>query len=269
MNPLLQNQIICGDAAKELSKLPEACIDLTVTSPPYDKLRDYDGYSFDFETIARELFRVTKQGGVVVWVVGDSIIDGSESGVSFNQALFFKKIGFNLFDTMIYHKRNGIMTGSTKSYQQKFEYMFIFSKGQPKTIHLISDIKNKYRGQHRNKTTRKRNGELKKFTVEVKQSRVRDNIWSYLVGYLHSTKDKIAFEHPALFPEDLAKDHILSWSNEDDLILDPFAGAGTTLKMAKLTKRNYLGIEISQKYCDIIKKRLSKYNNQILEAFAS
>jgi len=268
MNELvLQNKIIQGDSAIELKKLSDNIIDLTVTSPPYDNLRDYDGYSFDFETIAKELFRVTKDNGVLVWVVGDSVINGSESGTSFKQALFFKQIGFNLHDTMIYSKNQPSLPNKNR-YLGSFEYMFVLTKGPPKTFNLIKDRKNKYVGKATNQCVREKDGvtypRKDKF---VNDFSIRYNIWNYSVGYMNSSQDKISFDHPATFPEDLAKDHIISWSNENDLILDPFAGSGTVLKMAKLNKRNYLGIEISEKYCEIIKKRLDKYDNQSLEVF--
>lgn len=261
-----QNKIIHGDSAIELKKLESEIIDLTVTSPPYDNLRDYHGYSFDFETIAKELFRVTKQGGMVVWVVGDSVINGSESGTSFKQALYFKEIGFNLHDTMIYEKRSG-SPPHRKLYNHSFEYMFILSKGSPKTYNLIKDHKNKENPRMRKSFTRYKTGEKHYKEISIKPFSVRKNIWDYNTGRNNTTKDYFAFDHPAVFPEQLAKDHIISWSNENDLILDPFAGSGTTLKMAKLLRRNYIGIEISEKYIEIINKRLDKYNNQTLEVF--
>jgi site-specific DNA-methyltransferase (adenine-specific) len=267
MSLTLQNQIIHGDSAVELKKLSDNIIDLTVTSPPYDNLRDYEGYNFDFETIAKELFRVTKDGGVVVWVVGDSTKNGCESLISFNQALYFKEIGFKINDTMIYQKNNiSITTGSR--YYQSYEYMFVLSKGKPKTFNPIKDIKNKESPRTRVLKKRDKNGVFRSRKTSTKLFSIRKNIWVYTNGRGNSTKDEIAFEHPAIFPEALAKDHILSWSNKNDLILDPFAGSGTTLKMAKLNRRNYLGIEISEKYCEIIKKRLDKYNNTSLETFS-
>ena len=98
------NTIFNEDCLNTMRAMPDGVIDLVITSPPYDDLRNYKGYSFDFESIAKELFRVVKEGGVVVWVVGDATVDGSETGTSFRQALFFKEVGFNLHDTMIYMK---------------------------------------------------------------------------------------------------------------------------------------------------------------------
>lgn len=263
--------IICGDSGQELKKLPDECIDLTVTSPPYDDLRDYKGYTVDYETIGRELFRVTKQGGIIVWIVGDSTVNGTESGTSFKQALYFKEVGFNLHDTMIYQRPARFP--DKNRYTQSFEYMFVFSKGDPKTINLIKDHKNKpdsHSGGEKVTGARNKDGSFNEKIRPIPRSfSNRWNIWYVSNGYMKTTKDKIAYEHPAMFPEDLAKDHILSWSNVGDLVLDPFAGSGTTLKMAKLNRRNFIGIEISQEYCDLIKKRLSKYNNQTLELYNS
>lgn len=241
-----------------LRKLPDECIDLTVTSPPYDNLRTYNGYSFDFENIAKELYRVTKQGGVIVWIVSDSTVKGSETGTSFKQALFFKETGFNLHDTMIWNK-GSFAYPSKKCYHQVFEYMFVFSKGTPKTTNFIKDRKNLYIGD-RGASGRKTDG-----TRNTGKSTVRDeygkrfNIWNFSIGGGHCTKDKIAYNHPAIFPEQLAKDHIISWSNPGDVVLDCFMGSGTTAKMALATGRHYIGYEISEEYCKIAERRLIDY----------
>ena len=246
------NQVIQGDSLEILKTLEDNSIDLTVTSPPYDNLRTYNGYTFDFEGIAKELFRVTKQGGVVVWVVGDATINGSETGTSFKQALYFKEIGFNLHDTMIYEKSTSPFPMHTRC-NQLFEFMFIFSKGKPKTFNPIKiptitgGQKKEVDGGYRNK-----DGSIKKAGYSTrKMTKTIGNIWRYSVGGKSTN-------HPASFPEKLAEDHILSWSNEGDTVLDPMAGSGTTLKMAKKNNRNYIGIEISEEYIDIINKRLAK-----------
>lgn len=252
----MNEEVIHGDCLVEMQKIPDKSIDLTVTSPPYDNLRTYNGYTFDFEGIAKELYRVTKQGGVVVWVVGDATIKGSETGTSFKQALYFKEIGFNLHDTMFYFKRGGLNSGSLKAYQQKVEYMFIFSKGVPKSINLIKDRKNTHTIP-RNKMKRQVDGTYRLQVVETKPFGVRYNLWTYDTGKGKGTKDDVAFGHPATFPDSLAEDHILSWSNEGDTVLDPMAGSFTTCKMAKINKRNFIGIEISEEYCEIGRKRLA------------
>ena len=231
-------------------------IDLTVTSPPYDGLRTYNGYSFPFEDIAKELYRTTKQGGVVVWVVNDSTKNGSESLTSFKQAIYFVGCGFNLHDTMIYRAEKPPLTHNR--YEQKFEYMFVFSKGKPKTFNPILEP-SKYAGQDKkSRTMRQDSDELGNRSGKgcVADLKIKGNIWEYAIGGGKSTKDQIAFKHPAIFPEQLANDHILSWSNEGDIVYDPFAGSGTTGKMAILNKRKCIMSEISAEYCEIIKKRL-------------
>jgi DNA modification methylase len=240
-----------------MKNMPDNYIDLTVTSPPYDGLRTYNGYSFPFEEIAKELYRVTKQGGVIVWVVGDSVINGSESGTSFRQALFFKEIGFNLHDTMIYHKLNPMPVKSNR-YLPCFEYMFVFSKGKPKTFNAIRE-KTLATGKEKYTGTQQENGKFTDYGKERNLERYKYNIWSVKVGSNQTTKDKIAFQHPAVFPEQLANDHIISWSNENDLVYDCFAGSGTTGKMAILNKRKCIMSEISLEYCQIAKKRIEPY----------
>lgn len=242
-----------------MAKMPDCFVDLTVTSPPYDGLRTYNGYSFPFEEIAQELFRITRQGGVVVWVVGDATVKGNETGTSFRQALYFKEIGFDLFDTMIYAKPPRGAVGNNKTYWQTFEYMFILSKGKPKKINLICDRKNKESRDGDNGTKRLENGEL----LKVKRGGYseygrRTNIWEYGIGKGQSTKDDFAFKHPAMFPEQLANDHIISWSNENDLIYDCFMGSGTVAKMSILNNRNWIGSELSNEYCKIIEERIKK-----------
>ena len=230
-----------------LAGFPDACIDLTVTSPPYDNLRIYNGFVFDFEAIAKQLYRVTKPGGVVVWVVGDATINGSETGTSFRQALYFMECGFNLHDTMIYQVAGTGAKGSTLAYWQSFEFMFVISKGQPKSFNPIADHKNKTAGAKNDKSNNKNSTRLGIYTTPEFSNRL--NVWSYAVGCNNA-------DHPAPFPEALAHDHILSWSNPGDLVLDCFAGSGTTLKMAKELGRHWIGVEISQEYCDLCKKRV-------------
>ncbi len=234
-----------------ISELQDNSIDLTVTSPPYDNLRTYNGYSFDFEKLAQGLYRVTKDGGVVVWIVGDQTKDGSETGTSFRQALYFKEIGFNIHDTMIYHKINPIPLTHNR-YEQCFEYMFVFSKGKPKSFNPI--LSKTIRPGTKYKWKSKENGSAKRSREEKthsKTTKIISNMWSY--GLVGNGEVK---HHPAPFPDELAKDHILSWSNEGDTILDPFLGSGTTLKMCRETNRNGIGFEINEGYENIIKERL-------------
>lgn len=248
-----------GDCRESLRGMPDGCIDLTVTSPPYDGLRTYNGYSFDFEGIASELYRVTKPGGVLVWVVGDATVKGSETGTSFRQALHFKDVcGFNLHDTMIYAKDNVFAYDPRNGrYKHAFEFMFVLTKGRPATFNPILDKPTKKTGSSGVTGSRNKKGVLRAAKdVEFKEMQARFNIWSYGVGFNQTTKDKEAFKHPAIFPEALARDHILSWSNPGDLVLDPFLGSGTTGKMALANGRRFIGCEISAEYLEIARRRI-------------
>lgn len=241
------NKIHNEDCLTTMARMPDGFVDLTVTSPPYDDLRKYNGYFFDFEKIAKELYRVTADDGILVWVVGDAVIDGSETGTSFRQALFFKQLGFKLHDTMIYEKNSPAYPASAKSnrYTQIFEYMFVFAKGNvPKQ--LICDKPNKWAG-HKDFS-----GKLKN---PVPDFSPRNNIWKYTTSFN-------GVKHPAPFPEALAQDHILSWSEEGATVYDPFMGSGTTAKMAMLSNRNFIGSEVSSEYCDIANERLTKTNDE-------
>lgn len=253
------NKIYNIDCLEFMKTLESDSIDLTVTSPPYDNLRIYNNSSkWDFEIfkkIASELFRITKIGGVVVWVVGDATINGSESGTSFKQALFFKELGFNIHDTMIYLK-NSIAYPDNTRYYNAFEYMFIFSKGTPKTFNPICDKINSNAGQKIHGSERKKDGTLKdrngtKKGRSVKDFSVRYNYW------LVNTSDRgLQNQHPAVFPLQLATDHIISWSDENEIIFDPFLGSGTTAIACLNTNRNYIGCEIDKEYFEIAEKRI-------------
>ena len=252
------NEIICGDAVKVMQAMPPDSMDLVVTSPPYDELRNYNGYSFNFEGVARGLFRVIKKGGVLVWVVSDKINKGNRSLTSFKQALFFQSLGFNAHDVMIYKKKNTPFMRSN-AYTNCYEFMFVFSKGSPKTFNPLK-TKTVRQGQEMLPFNKKADGINKKTRGELKPEKTLTNIWDYAVGYGGSTSDKIAFQHTAIFPEKLAEDHILSWTKTGDVVFDPMCGSGTTCKMAAINKRHYIGCDISKEYVELTKKRLKYYN---------
>lgn len=235
------NKIFVENCLETMAKMPDDFIQATITSPPYDNLRKYNGYSFDFEAIAAELWRVTKPGGVVVWVIGDQTISGSESGTSFRQALHFISLGFKLHDTMIYEKNSPAYPSSANSnrYTQIFEFMFVFSKGKPKA-QLLCDKPNKWAG-HRDFSGKQKN--------PVPEFSPRNNIWKFTTSFN-------GVKHPAPFPEALANDHILTWTDELDLVYDPFMGSGTTAKMALLNNRNFVGSEISSEYVSLANQRI-------------
>ena len=250
-----------GDCLDVLKSIESLSVNLTVTSPPYDSLRAYEGLPFDkFKLVAEELLRVTKPGGVVVWVVGDATEKGSETGSSFKQALYFKECGFNIHDTMIYKKEGPPLTHNR--YEQKFEYMFVLAKGKPMTFNGLREP-SKYAGKSgASKTFRHDSDKIEAFHKigVVADFRLRGNVWEYGVGHGKSTLDKEAFKHPAIFPEKLAHDHIKSWSNVGDMVLDPFMGSGTTGKEALKLNRRFIGIELDAGYFDIAKRRIDSCN---------
>ena len=256
------NKIILGNCVEVMDQLEDESVDAFITSPPYDELRDYNGYSFPFEDIARKMYQKLAQGGVIVWVVGDAVLKGSESGSSFRQAIFFQELGLNIHDTMIYEK-NGSSFPARRTgnrYSQVFEYMFVLSKGKPKTANLICDKPNKWSGFTSFGTSTNRNaaGELVKAQNRKPTPNFspRHNVWKYNTGKKYTTNDDFAFKHPAMFPESLAEDHVMTWTKEGDLIVDPFVGAGTTTKMAAINGRRWLGIDISEEYVDIANERM-------------
>ena len=244
-----QWQVITGDCAAVMrDRIADGAIDLTVTSPPYDNLRKYNGYHFDFEAIAAQLWRVTKPGGGVVWVVADATIKGSETGTSFRQALHFMGLGFNLHDTMIYEVAGTGAKGSNYAYWQGYEFMFVLSKGRPSTTNRLADSLNGKAGAktgHANKVSVTGARGERGIRIVPNHS-VRTNIWRYANGKMRGDNGS----HPAPFPEALARDHIISWSNPGDAVLDPMCGSGTTGKQAVLLGRRFIGIDISSEYVE-------------------
>ena len=268
---------VLGDCLEVMKTIPDNYFDMIITSPPYDNLRNYTNdleWTFEsFEKIAKELFRVCKEGASLVWIVNDEKIKGCESLTSFKQCIEFVDIGFNLNDTMIWNKGGFSAVGSLiNQYAPVFEFMFVFSKGKPKTTNISlrnrSNKCNDKRTFRRKKWVRNQDGEFTENDYHIREMVPDYNIWDFYVGGGNSTNDKIAFKHPAIFPEELVKRHLESWSNEGELVYDPFMGSGTTSKMCILTNRNYIGSELSSEYCEIEKIRLNnlKSNQTTLDS---
>ena len=255
---MLTNRVHHAEATELLGLIPDNSIDLIVTSPPYDNLRKYNGYSFPFERIAHESYRVLKQGGVLVWVVGDATVDGSETLTSFRQALYFTDtVKFRMHDTMIYEK-DAPPGVPGKRYEQSFEFMFVVSKGEPKTFNP-QHVRSKNAGERKRREHRAGKGhDYDNGYRVVKDTRLMPNVWYVQAGYMKSTKDVFAYDHPAMFPEELAERHILSWSNEGDIVLDYFGGSGTTAKMARNNGRRWITGDISGEYVELMRKRLAQ-----------
>lgn len=251
------NKITAGNCVDLMKQLPDNSVDMCITSPPYDNLRTYKGFSFPFDEIANELYRIIKTGGIVVWVVNDATINGSETGTSFKQALKFQEIGFNIHDTMIFQKTNPIPQIYRKRYTNIFEYMFVFSKGTVNTHNGIT-VPCMHAGLELKGTTYKNfstgTQSRGKMAKPVKQDKLKGNIWEYVVG--KKAVDQEAKNHPAPFPYDLACDHIKSWTNAGDIVLDPMCGSGTSIVAANDLKRKFIGFDISEEYCKLANERL-------------
>lgn len=245
--------VFTADCVEFMDGMGDNSVQLTVTSPPYDDLRNYNGYRFNFEGVAAQLYRITASGGIVVWVVGDKI-NGGRTLTSFRQALHFQAIGFSMHDVMIYQKKNTPFMRKN-AYTNCYEFMFVLCKGRPKTFNRLTQ-KTARHGFEMVVYNKGADGVNRKNLKELKKEKTRTNIWPYAVGLGGTTSDKIAFQHPAVFPEKLAEEHILSWTAEKDLVFDPMCGSGTTCKMAMLNGREYLGVDISPEYINIAKDRL-------------
>ena len=269
MKKKFMNELINGDNIEIMKSIDENYVDLIITSPPYDDLRDYEkkiSWNFEiFKNVAKEMFRVLKEGGVCIWIVGDKTTEGNKSLTSFKQGLYFQELGFKMYDVIIYEK-SGTGPPHPNRYFNTFEYMFILSKGKPKTVNLLKDKKNKYGGMttFSNITRREKDGSLtNKGKKTINEYGVRTNIWRYNNGKGFSSKDKVAYKHPAIFPEKLVEDHIKSWSNPGDIILDPFGGSGTTAKMSIKLNRKWIYIEKVEEYYEIARDRINSIEEEL------
>lgn len=258
------NTIYHENCIDTLARLADDTIDMTITSPPYDDLREYNGYHFPVEEIASGLFAKTKPGGVVIWVVGDRTVNGGETLTSFGHAFAFRDAGFTVHDTMIYAKNNPIPSDCGRRYRQCFEYMFCFTKGKPATFNPLTVALKQEKAFKSFRITKVGRNDLAHDHVAPKERKV-NNIFFYNVG-TSSSRDKIAFEHPAIFPERLVEDQIITWTNEGDLVYDCFMGSGTTAKVAHLLGRRWLGSEVSAEYVDLAERRLSPHINSTMAA---
>ncbi|MDY0168579.1 MAG: site-specific DNA-methyltransferase [Thermoguttaceae bacterium] len=270
------DQILHCDCVQGMRALPAACIPLTVTSPPYDKIRRYGGHTFDFPAIAAQLWRITMDGGVLVWIIQDQVIKGGESGTSASHVVQFRQIGFRLHQTIII-RTSDLRHCHPNRYYRNFHYAFVFSRGKPSHVNRLTDRRNStWKRPIRKRNWRSADGTPHSIvipTMPVRKWGVRGSVWDYTVGYRKSTQDTEAHQvHPALMPESLAEDHILSWSRPGDLVFDPLCGAGTTCKMALLNNRHYLGMEVHEPYWEYAKKRLRRarqeYVHKLIDGFA-
>ena len=251
-------KLIQGDCLEKMQELQDSSIDLTVTSPPYDNLRTYNGNNelwgeHVWRDVIAELYRVTKDGGVVVWVVADATIKGSETGTSFKQALHAMDCGFRLHDTMIWGKPNPIPRTHNR-YEQAFEYMFVLAKGKPATWSPVK-VPSKMAGKPRT-------GTMQHDASGVRATKHKGGVTAALKvpGNVRLAAGESKTSHPAPFPEKLAHDHIISWSNPGDTVLDPFMGSGTTGVACVNTGRKFIGIERDPDYFEIARSRIEQAN---------
>jgi DNA modification methylase len=268
IDPKFVDQILHFDCVEGMRLLPDECIDLTLTSPPYGEIRRYGGQAFDtakFRAVAGELLRLTKPGGVVVWVVREQAPRGQgETGDSSRQRLYFQEVGFRLHHTMVMDRKGCRWPGRNR-YGHPLEYAFILSRGRPKSVHLIRDRENRHAGKVGTFLRRSKEGGVEPAGRPqiVPMLGVRGPVWSYAVGRNVTTKDHYALRgHPALMPEKMALDHIISWSRPGDLVFDPFCGAGTTCKMAALSGRHFFGIEVHEPYYQLALKRVREAQDE-------
>lgn len=266
------NTILHGDSAEVMQSFPDKCIPLTVTSPPYAKMRLYGGHDYTWETfksVATQLVRITMEGGVICWVVRNQIVKERENLQAEKEKLFFADdLGLWPHQTIIGAPK-GVPLPQSRRYASNFDYVYVFSKGHPRIVNIIRDRRNSRFGDLKsNRLIRESNGSERLACggeYAIAKWGFRSNLWSYSTGGNHTATDRISAKHPARMGEPLAEDLIISFSKPGDLVFDPFAGAGTSLKMALLNQRQWLGVEIFDEYVELIEKRMRLAKWELME----
>lgn len=262
LDPKFVNTILHCDCLDGMRQLPDNSIPLAVTSSPYDAIRTYGGHAFAFEPVAKELWRITAPGGVVVWVIADQVIKGSLTGTKHRQVLHFLDLGFRLHNEITLTTVNTPLPQKIR-YAQNSQTAYVLAKGRPHAVNLLRDKPNKSAGVFKREwVARSKDGTMRKgyYGKCIAPYSLRGDVWTYLVGNNHTTKDKLS--HPSPMAEQMAEDLIISFSRPGELVFDPMAGSGTTCKMALLNHRSYLGMEIHEPYWREAVERLSKYQEE-------
>ena len=252
------NKIICEDNITYLKTLPDECIDFVITSPPYDALRDYNGYKLDLHGLGVELLRVLKDGGICVMVIQDSTRDFAKSLTSFRTIVdWCDNIGFRLFECNIYNRQGTEGAWWKKRFRVDHEYMPIFLKGKRPQYFDKENIKipSKHGGKiMTGANIRTKNGQTGSRKVKINPTKCPGTVMTF--GNTCGGESKLKSKHPAVFPNMLAYDMIECFCPEDGTVLDPFNGSGTTTLAAKCLGRNYIGIDVSEEYNKIARERL-------------
>jgi len=252
------NKIICADNVSLLKTLPDECIDLVVTSPPYDELRDYNGYILDLHGLGEQLLRVLKDGGICVMVIQDSTKDFAKSLTSFRTIVdWCDNIGFRLFECNIYNRQGTEGAWWKQRFRVDHEYMPIFLKGKRPQYFDKENLK--IPSKHANKVMtganiRTKNGKTGSRKVKINPTKCPGTVMTF--GNTCGGESKLKSKHPAVFPNMLAYDMIECFCPPDGIVLDPFNGSGTTTLAAKSLGRNYIGIDVSDEYNKIAELRL-------------
>ncbi len=253
------NRIINADCIKATARLPANSIDLVMFSPPYDGIRDYKkGWIFDFPALGKNLYRLVKDGGVCAVVINDGTQDFAKSLTSFRLVLnWCDTAGWRLFETCIYQRDGNPGAWWKRRFRVDHEYIFLFLKGKkPKTFDKEPlMVPSKHAGRIYSGTDRLTSGKFKKIDHKpVKRMKCRGTVWKYPTSNTEGNRTKL--QHPATYPDPLAQDIIQCFSEPGDTVLDPMCGSGTTCVMAMKMKRQYMGIDINEEYCQIARKRL-------------
>lgn len=253
------NQIICGDAFEIVRSWPASSVDMVVTSPPYDGIRDYKGFSLNLSAVGQELHRILKDGGVVAMVIQDQTKNFGKSLTSFRTILdWCDRVGFKLFETVIYRKYGAEGAWWNKRFRVDHEYIPVFLKGERPQYFNKEHLK--IPSKHGGKTmtgggTRLTNGvRIATRAITINPFKCRGTIWEYMTA---GDGSRLKHQHPATFPNQLPYDFIQCFCPPDGIVLDPFVGSGTTTVAAKNLDRSYIGIDIAPAYCEIAKKRMA------------
>jgi DNA modification methylase len=252
------NKTHCAESSVALKKLPDNCIDIVVTSPPYDRIRDYNGFECNLHNIGEQLSRVLKDGGIIVMVIQDQTKDFGKSLTTFRTILdWCDNFNLKLFETVIYKKHGAEGAWWTKRFRVDHEYIPVFLKGKRPAYFTKEHLK--IPSKHAGKTmtgcaTRLTNGStLKSKKLKINPTKCRGTIWDYVTC---GDGGKLKHEHPATFPDKIPVDFIETFCPPGGIVLDPFMGSGTTALAALNLGRNFLGFDISNEYVSLANKRV-------------
>lgn len=254
------DKVHCMECVEGMEMLPDDCVDLVVTSPPYDAVRKYNGFAFDLHQTGAQIHRVLKDGGIAAMVIQDQTKDFGKSLTSFRTIIdWCDSFGFKLFECVIYRKNGSEGAWWKHRFRVDHEYIPLFLKGDRPAYFDKQPLRvpSKHGGKVMSGSGNRRTDGATNGTVrrEINATKCRGTIWNYLMA---GDKNPLKRKHPAVFPDAIPSDLIQCFCPPGGIVLDPFIGSGSTAVQALKHERHFIGFDISQEYCDLCNQRLEK-----------